>query len=432
NSVRPIWVSLDIPPGTPPGRYQGTIDVAAAQGRATLRTQITVQPQTLPAPHDWKFRLDLWQNPWVVAWYYHVEPWSGEHKALLQQHLALYANAGGTFITTYAVHSPWSDNSYMIEGSMIEWTKRTDGTWKFDYDIFDQYVQLAIAAGVDRAITVYTPLPWGNRFRYLDGKSGNYVYETWAPDSAQFASVWNAFLTDLKGHLEQRGWFDRTYLGINENEMQYTLAAIRVIRAHSPKWKITYAGNWHTELDSLLDDYSPIITGEPSQQELQNRTARGRTTTYYVCCTPQKPNTFVFSPPIEGRYIGWYAMAYGYNGFLRWAYDAWPADPVRDARHVAWPAGDEFLVYPGGGSSVRFEKLREGIVDYEKIRILRELAAQSTNRDIKRQMRAFDDHLRTFVGDRDYNKRNYDETRITDAVQKGLRMLETLSERLGQ
>jgi len=47
-------------------------------------------------------------------------------------------------------------------------------------------------------------------------------------------------------------------------------------------------------------------------------------------------------------------------------------------------------------------------------------------------MRAFDDHLRTFVGERDYNKRNYDEARITDAVQKGLRMLETLSERLGR
>ena len=151
-----------------------------------------------------------------------------------------------------------------------------------------------------------------------------------------------------------------------------------------------------------------------------------------MCCTPQKPNTFVFSPPIEGRYIGWYAMAYGYDGFLRWAYDAWPADPVRDARHSLWPAGDEFMVYPGGGSSVRFEKMREGIVDYEKIRILRDLASRSTNRDIQRQMRTFDDHLRTFVGDRDYSKRTYDETRITDAVQKGLRMLEALSDRLAR
>ena len=90
------------------------------------------------------------------------------------------------------------------------------------------------------------------------------------------------------------------------------------------------------------------------------------------------------------------------------------------------------MVYPGGGSSVRFEKMREGIVDYEKIRILRDLASRSTNRDIQRQMRALDDHLRTFVGDRDYYKRTYDETKITDAVQKGLRMLEALSDRLAR
>ena len=32
----------------------------------------------------------------------------------------------------------------------------------------------------------------------------------------------------------------------------------------------------------------------------------------------------------------------------------------------------------GGNSSIQFEKLREGIVDYEKIRILRKLAAESS------------------------------------------------------
>jgi len=431
-SVRPIWLSLDLPAGTTPGVYRGTIAVSSENpGPPTaLRIQITVQGQTLPPPSDWKFRLDLWQNPWVVAWYYHVEPWSDAHKALLKQHLRLYADAGGKYITTYAVQSPWGDNSYMIEGTMIEWTKRSDGTWKFDYDIFDQYVQRAMAAGVDQAITIYTPLPWGNRFRYLDERSGNYVDEAWAPDSATFASVWHAFLDDLKGHLERRGWFDRTYLGINENELASTLAAIRVIKAHSPRWKITYAGNWHAKLDSLLDDYSPIITSEPSPQEIRARSARGATTTYYVCCTPQKPNTFVFSPPIEGRYIAWYSAAYGYDGFLRWAYDAWPADPVRDARHTLWPAGDEFLVYPGANSSIRFEKLREGIVDYEKIRIIRQLATQSTDKKVRGQMKDLENHLATFIGERDYSKRDYDQRRITDAVHKGNQLLEALSDRL--
>ena len=49
------------------------------------------------------------------------------------------------------------------------------GSWKFDYNIFDQYVQLAIDAGIDKAITIYTPIPWGDRFRYIDEATGNYV-----------------------------------------------------------------------------------------------------------------------------------------------------------------------------------------------------------------------------------------------------------------
>jgi hypothetical protein len=57
---------------------------------------------------------------------------------------------------------------------------------------------------------------------------------------------------------------------------------------------------------------------------------------------------------------------------LRWAYDSWVRDPLADTRYVRWPAGDCLLVYPGPRSSIRFERLREGIADYEKIRILRE------------------------------------------------------------
>src|SRR5262245_21636131 len=123
-TVRPVWVSLDIPATAPPGDYEGTLQVTSGMQNATLSLKVRVQQAVLPPPHEWAFRLDLWQNPWVIAWYYHVTPWSDEHKALLKAHLKLYADAGGKYITTYAVHSPWQDNSYMIEGSMIEWIKR--------------------------------------------------------------------------------------------------------------------------------------------------------------------------------------------------------------------------------------------------------------------------------------------------------------------
>ncbi|MGN6638715.1 MAG: glycoside hydrolase domain-containing protein, partial [Mucilaginibacter sp.] len=254
-TLRPVWISINIPAGTQPGHYKGNIEVLAKGSATTLKLEVEVQDQTLPPPHDWKYRLDLWQNPWVLAWDNHLEPWSEEHKLLLKKHLKLYADAGGKYITTYAVNSPWSDNSYTIEGGMIESTKEADGSWKFDYKIFDEYVELAMSVGIDKAITVYTPLPGGYRFRYIDGKTGNYVTESWPPTSDKFKAYWNPFLNDLRAHLTKKGWLNKTYIGINESAMNETLAAIKVVRNNWSGWKITYAGDWHPELNDLLNDY---------------------------------------------------------------------------------------------------------------------------------------------------------------------------------
>ena len=79
-TVRPVWISIDIPATAEPGDYTGVIHVNSLKDGSTLQVKIHVQPMTLPEPRDWKFRLDLWQNPWVVAGYFQVEPWSEEHK----------------------------------------------------------------------------------------------------------------------------------------------------------------------------------------------------------------------------------------------------------------------------------------------------------------------------------------------------------------
>jgi len=424
-TVRPVWLSVDIPSDAEPGIYAGTIEVIASNSRQVLHVKLDVGHQVLPKPHDWHFRLDLWQNPWIIANYYHVKPWSDQHIMLLKTHLKLYAEAGGTYITTYGVHSPWGDNEYAIEGGMIQWTKRKNGGWKFDYRIFDQYVELAMSIGIDKAITIYTPLPWGERFFYTEEATGNLIQEQWVPGSDNFKKVWDIFLTDLRSHLEKKGWLKKTYLGINENAMEQTLAAIKIIKAHSKDWKITYAGNWHPELDTLITDYCFLFGNEAAVAEVGTRAYRGQTTTYYVCCNPAKPNNFLFSPPIEGRWQGWYSAAHGYNGFLRWAYDSWPEDPMRDARYGYWAAGDCFMVYPGGNSCIRFEKLREGIVDYEKIRILRQLAAKSADLSVKRLMDELNNHLATLN-----SEKTFAEEKLKTDVTKGRELMEELSKKL--
>ncbi|MDR1557778.1 MAG: DUF4091 domain-containing protein [Tannerellaceae bacterium] len=422
-TTRPVWLTIDIPGGTAPGLYTGKIEVKSTHQTAELTLQIRVQNQLLPPPGDWTYRLDLWQNPWAVAWHNHVKPWSDEHKLILKKHLELYAGAGGKYITTYGVHSPWADNSYWIEGGMIEWIKKKDGSWRYEYTILDEYVGLAMACGIKQAITIYTPIPWGNRFRYMDEETGNYVSETWEPESGVFQARWHDFLSDLKTHLENKGWFGITYLGINENTMEQTLTAIRVIKSHDKKWKITYAGNWHEELDPLLDDYSYIYGREPASQQQEKRSKRGATTTYYVCCNPPVPNNFVFSPPVEGRWISWYALAKGYDGFLRWAYDAWPEDPLRDARHGSWAAGDCFMIYPGGKSCIRFEKLREGITDYEKMKILMEKAGHSQQTNVKDLIRKLNEQLKVFAAET-----GFDEDKIAADIQYANSLIENLSD----
>jgi hypothetical protein len=53
----------------------------------------------------------------------------------------------------------------------------------------------------------------------------------------------------------------------------------------------------------------------------------------------------------------------GLDGFLRWAWNSWPRDPVHDISFGDWAGGDTFLVYPDGSPSLRFLELRNGIVN---------------------------------------------------------------------
>jgi hypothetical protein len=98
---------------------------------------------------------------------------------------------------------------------------------------------------------------------------------------------------------------------------------------------------------------------------------------------------------------------------------------MRDARFGSWAAGDCFLMYPGGNSSIRYEKLREGIVDYEKLRIIKNKAKSSTNGQVKQLMQELDRHMQVFNKEKDFERE-----KIKGDVDKGKKLLEELSDKL--
>lgn len=371
-TVQPVWLSVDVPPDTKPGVYEGSLTVrAAGAGSLSFDLRVEALPNALPPPEQWAFHLDLWQNPYSVARYHNVRTWSNEHWSLLEPVLRMAAQAGQKCLTTTIVHRPWNAQTYEPFASMIKWTLHGDGKWAFDYTEFDEYVEFGAKCGLAGQINCYSMAPWGNRIHYYDADTGDFKFVEAAPGSEDYKGIWTAFLADFAEHLKERGWFERIAIAMDERPVEDMLQVVALVREVAPGLKLALAGADHKELYDEIHDYCIFIDHRLDHAMIKRRAGRGQPTTFYICCGPARPNTFTFSPPAEAAWLGWFAAAKGYGGLLRWAFNSWVRDPFEDTSYGNWPAGDCFVIYPGPRSSIRFERLREGIQDYEKIRIVR-------------------------------------------------------------
>ena len=386
-STQPVWLNVWVPADTRPGKYKGTLTVSGKNFEAMkLPFEIEVVNRTLPEPQKWAFHLDLWQNPYAVARYYQVPLWSKEHFDAMRPIMKMLANVGQRAITASIMHKPWAGQTEDHYDSMIFRMKKLDGTWVYDYTVFDKWVEFMMnEVGIKDLISCYTMIPWALSFDYFDQATNRVQFIKAAPGEEAYAEYWGTFLKDFSRHLREKGWFEKTAISMDERPMEAMREAIKVIKAADPEFKITLAGNYHEEIQGDLY-YLSIPYGNQFPEEVKvERERKGQISTVYTCCTEAFPNTFTFSEPAEAAWTVLHAVAGGYDGYLRWAVNSWPMDPLRDSRFRTWAAGDTYSIYPGPRSSIRFERLVEGLQDCEKIHILREeLAAKGANGKLKK------------------------------------------------
>ena len=374
NSARPIWVKVNVPSDARPGKYRGTLTVSSADNKdLSLPLEVQVLNRTLPAPKDWTFNLDLWQNPYAVARYYNVPLWSKEHFDLMRPIMKMLADVGQDAITASIMHKPWNGQTEDHYDSMIGRIKKLDGTWSYDYTVFDKWVTfMREDIGIDGLISCYTMIPWAMRFDYYDQATSRIQFIEAQPDEQAYKDYWLPFLKDFSRHLREKGWFEQTAISMDERPMEAMQGAIKIIREADPEFKITLAGMYHEE---IVDDlhYLAIPYGYTFPADVRaKREQNGQISCVYTCCTESFPNIFTFSDPAEAAWTPIHAVAGGYDGFLRWSINSWTADPLRDSRFRTWAAGDTYSIYPGPRSSIRFERLMEGLQDCAKIQVLRE------------------------------------------------------------
>lgn len=371
---QPVWMTVSVPSDARPGKYSGKLTVTSSNAKArSLNVELTVADHVLPPARDWAFHLDLWQNPYSVARYENVPLWSEAHFKAMRPVMRMLAEAGQKSVTTTIMNRPWNGQTEDAFGSMVTKIRRIDGTWLYDYTIFDRWVEFMFSLGIDRQINCYSMIPWALQFDYIDQATSSPATFQAAPGSEEYNEYWGAFIADFARHLKAKGWFEKTMIAMDERPLESMQAVLGLIRKVEPAFKISLAGNYHEPVIYDIVDFSETFSGKQEFPESAKakRKELGLTTTFYTCCAEAHPNMFVISNPDEAAWLGWFAQAEGYDGYLRWAYNSWTLDPLTDARFRTWPAGDCFVVYPGGRGSVRFSKQVEGIQDFEKVRILR-------------------------------------------------------------
>ena len=391
-TVRPVWLTVNVPRDAAPGKYKGTLTAKCDGKNMTVPFVLEVSKNVLPEPKDWKFHLDLWQNPYSVARYFGVPLWSKEHFDHMRPIMEYLASAGEKVITASIFQHPWNSQTEDPFESMIGKFKGLDGTWTYDYTVFDKWVEFMMSCGITEQIDCYSILPWHLTFEYFDAAENISHSEKMVPGSKEYEDYLLPFLTDFAKHLKAKGWFEKTCIAMDERPKDLLEHAYAIVHKADPGFKIEGAVNYFgPEVAERMYDISfafqePILTPE----QLSAHLGKGNRVTFYTCCGPKRPNTFINSDPAESALLGWYASAVGYSGYLRWAYNSWVKNPCVDARFRTWRAGDCYLVYPDG-PSIRSQRLIEGIQDFEKIRIVRAGLDAAKSAKLDAQLEKFKD-----------------------------------------
>jgi len=299
---------------------------------------------------------------------------------------------------------PWSGQrcyrdrgypSYLFEHAMIGVTRGTDGALRCDYTALDRVLALAAKYHIDRQIDVFGLIniwvdeeygfgkvaedsPDAVRVRCYDEAGGTITYLREAEELREFMRA-------LHDHFAELGVLERVRVAADEpSDLEMFNRSLAFVHEAGPGFKFSAAINHFEFMEDAppgVIDFIPILPlacNEPdlTAQLTEKLHQRGGKMHWYVCCWPPIPNTFIHSPLAEAVLHGWLTHALKLDGFLRWDFCLWPANPWEriSYRVPGWHAGDMSFVMPGkdGGpvETLRYEALRMAVQDYELIKMV--------------------------------------------------------------
>ena len=219
----------------------------------------------------------------------------------------------------------------------------------------------------------------------------------------------------LNAHLEAKGWkgiylqhiLDEAH-GTEPPEYARYAAMVKRYLPGVRTMDAVDAEHMPSELQENCDVWVPQLGRFDDQMDLLNaRMKSGHEVWFYTCLFPNKRylNRLIDYPLLKVRLLHWLNFRYGFTGFLHWGWNYWSPEPMNDTQPVIdnntqlLPPGDAFIVYPDPAhksvhSSIRLEAMREGIEDYELLRVLKEKDPAEAERLANQAIRNFTDYVR--------------------------------------
>lgn len=391
-----IWIEIRVPRAAPAGAWRGSVALSVVEPSVVDPSAVdpsVIQSSDTPSsgggrkdvPVDltvWDFAIPERPSLHVVQWFTFpgipfdktVERYSERWWGLLEK-----------FARIVAEHR---QDCFQAPFHLIRMRLGKDGRYVGDFSRFDRWVETFLRAGPFERIELgfVARLEGGGltdpASRLRPGRLPVEM-ESGEPRPSD-EDLLRGYLGALHAHLEERGWLERSMVHIHDepfihHEESYREVA-RLVAEAAPGLRRIDAIEAEDFFGSL-EVWVPKLSHLANWYDTAFRRAQesGAELWFYTCCHPtgRYPNRFLDYPLLKTRVLHWIGYLHDLDGYLHWGLNHfWGDDPFSEAGvSQGLPPGDRAVCYPASDGylgSLRWSAMRDGLEDFEYLRVLEE------------------------------------------------------------
>jgi len=381
-SNQPVWFSFAVPKDAQAGAYTASVTFTGEENgkRFKVTKQLAAKIYNVTLPEQ-----SLWITNWFTLGNYCLKQMNNG------EHVAPYSERYWELVKVLANKMrDYGQNVYLISPLHLCRHTVNGNDFSFDFSNFDKMVELFLREGNLKRI----------EGGHLGGRTGDWnstmgvsvpvtdsTFRTLSANNDTAKTFLAQFLPALQLHLQSKGWDSIYYQHIADepikenvdsyiqiaNMVNHLMPGVKIIEANHSREVANTINVWVPQLDYYHKDYDFY----------QERQAKGDDVWFYTCLSPQGnyANRFLELPLIQTRLLHWLNYRFGATGYLHWGLNYWSINKDGESTRMSeesgntLPAGDSWIIYPAYGKvygSIRFEAMRDGIADYDLLKMLEE------------------------------------------------------------